>query len=146
MAEQLSDLGLTELPPTYDRRDWWNGPAPLHGVVSWGWDGLAAHNELRLVTLCVGKAELIADATLLDRSKPKARRPRSIDRYDFEPRWFRSGVVGIKGDYCALEEWIDPQDRERHIRRIVVFDSRTGEELKLEKPLTECQDLERTSL
>ena len=140
LAEQLSKLELKEgVPSTYDPRQSRISPSPIHGIMSWGWNGWYIHNELELSTLCIGKTERIADMTLLDRSKPIKRT--RLGRYDFEPRWFHAGLTCVKDNCCALEEWIAPSDRKRHIRRIVVFDALTGEEVDLRQPLKECTDL-----
>jgi hypothetical protein len=81
--------------------------------------------------------------TLLDRKKPKPRTG-PLDLYDFEPRWFKAGVSSTNGDYCALEEWIDPTEQHKARPLIVVFDGRSGADItdRLPRPLNECADIE----
>jgi hypothetical protein len=103
----------------------------------WGPEQRHIHNQLSLISVYVNQA------ILMDASKPV--RKSYIRGHKFEPRWFRIGIVGKNGDYCALEEWLDPENREKHQRRIVVFDCRTGKEVtgKLAKQLSDCSKLER---
>jgi Domain of unknown function (DUF6602) len=151
LAERLSKLELREaVPPTYDPRydNFLRSSAPIHGILTWGWEGMHPHNQLGLTSIRIGSAPEHRNATLLNRSQPLSEaisKQRYFGRYDFEPRWFRMGLVCIHGDYCALEEWTDPNDRQNHKRHIVVFDSRTGEDVtsKLTKVLEKCSDLDQ---
>lgn len=131
--------------PLYDpKRDLSPGGClPLHGILRWGSSSRRVHNRLYVTTLFVRGAQHVVEATLTDTTKPIPKK--SFFDYKFEPRWFKQGVYAIKGDYCALEEWIDPCDREKHQRRITVFDTRTGEEVtsSLTVPLANCSELER---
>ena len=100
------------------------------------------HNCLFVITLFVRKAERVSEATLMDPTKPSTRK--GILQYEFEPRWFKQGVQAVNGDFCALEEWIDPRDRAKHQRKISVFNAMTGEDVtsRLAKPLAACSEIE----
>ncbi len=143
LSKQLSQLELREaLPPTFDsRRDrFFIFNSPIHGVLKWGAERFYPHNRLQLNTV------IVEETTLTDPNQPVTR-DRFFGRYKFEPRWFNLDAVATKDDYCALEEWIDPSDFEKHRRRIVVFDSRTGDDMtsKLSRLLTNCSELEQLS-
>ena len=131
--------------PTYDQKReghvWMSGP--ILGVLKWGWSGMWVHNQLFVNSLFVRETDLVVEATLTDPTKPIPKR--GLRDYKFEPRWFKQGMHASSGDYCALEEWIDPLDREKHQRRVVVFDSRTGEEVtnRLTRKLSDCSELEQ---
>jgi hypothetical protein len=141
LSKQLSKLELRDLPPM---------PAcfePLryqtyqfHGTLHWGWEGMAVHNRFQVVSVSLGPSP---EATLLS-TNPISTNSR-VKRHKFEPRWFKLGVTGKNGAYCALEEWIDPKDRKNCKKRIVVFHSPTGEDVthKLAKRLSTCSALER---
>jgi hypothetical protein len=148
LCEQLAALEATDdAMLTHDaNRDRLPGPFPLHGTLNWGFNGQWVHNKLFLLSICTGTPPLPAN-TLLDMTKPKPRNG-PLDLYDFELRWFRAAVKAIKGDYCALEEWIDPSDHQKHQHRIVVFDCRTGTEVthKLARQLNDCSEIEQLDL
>lgn len=139
LSEQLSQLELTELPPSDpNRHRFFIFNSPIHGVLKWGAEQFYAHNRLHLNTVIAGTE------TLTDASRPIAK-DRFFGRYGFEPRWFKLDVVGRNGEYCALEEWVEPGDPKNHQRRIIVFDSRDGVQVadKLSRRLTECSELEK---
>ena len=83
------------------------------------------------------------ESTLVDTTKPIPKG--DFHDYKFEPRWFKEGVHAINGDYCASEEWGDPRDREKHQRRIAVFDARTGEDVttRLAQVLSDCAEFKK---
>jgi hypothetical protein len=144
LQKQLHDLEMTE-PLLYDpqREPFLWAHQPIHGILRWGRSGMWVHNRLFVITLFVRKGERVSEATLLDRTKPSTRK--GILKYEFEPRWFKQGVHAVNGDYCALEEWVEPRDGEKHQRRIAVFNASTGEDVtdELVAPLAECSEIAR---
>jgi hypothetical protein len=143
--KQLHDLEVAESLLTYDtkRNRHLTLTLPFHGILYWGWIGKWIHNTLYLNSIRIGPAQGGTDTTLTDSTKPTVRT--GVYQYDFEPRWFNPDVKATSGDYCALEEWIDAADFQKHRRRIVVFDGRTGQEVtqKLPRQLNECSEIEQ---
>jgi hypothetical protein len=145
LQEQLRKLETSE-PIIHDpKREpmfWW-GADPIHGVIRGGRSGRWAHNRLFVTTILVGKEDSVTAATLKDLSRPIPKTP--FFEYGFEPRWFKLDAREVNGDYCALEEWVDPQDPEKHQRQISVFDSRTGEDVttRLSRPLSDCSAIKQ---
>lgn len=139
LQKQLITLEQKDaVPATFDmRRELFvSTSAPIHGIATWGWNGRMIHNRLSLSSVCVGEKTLLNDSMPIEKTK-------YFGRYDFEPRWFKVRAVGTNGDFFALEEWVDPIDRERHQRRVVVFDGRNGKEVThlLSRPLERSSDL-----
>jgi len=143
VQKQLLDLELSELPVSDPKREPWGwGNRSLHGVLRWGVTGKWVHNRLFVTSILARESLSIVEATLLDSTK--AFPTDGIRDYKFEPRWFKQGVHAINGNFCALEEWIDPRDREKRRRRIAVFDSQTGDDVtsQMTQSLAECSEIE----
>lgn len=111
------------VPATYEPRYHYFGQThrPIHGVFRWGPRSMWAHNRLYLWTVMAGDQEL-CDPT-------RAVKQTGWQQSPFAYRMFRVDAFATHGRLCALEEWIDPQDKELHRRQIAVFDSETGKEL-----------------
>jgi hypothetical protein len=142
--QHVRDLERTEVP-LYDcrREPMLLAHKTIHGVIRWGRTARSVHNRLFVTTILTRAEGTIKERTLLDKTKPCERH--TIFDYEFEPRWFRENVFAVNGDFCALEEWIEPRDRNNHQRRIAVFDGRTGEEVtgRVTRSLLECAEIEQ---
>lgn len=111
------------IPSTYDPRfdGWFSFLPPIQGVIRWGWHGVPVHNHLQLSTVVAN------DVELTDPSRPVEKG--GWQQLPFAYRLFRVRLVSLKGKFCAFEEWIEPKDKEKHRKRIAVFDSATGQEV-----------------
>jgi len=133
-------------PPTWSHRfDTMFQMRPIAGVIEWGGAACWAHNRLQLTCLkrkdeqtkAVWEVELMqpgVDLSTLDW--------RSYTKF---LRWFRYGATHAAGHLLAVEEWTNHASKTDHQRKIVIFDTVSGEELTgpVVESARELSDMER---
>lgn len=133
-AQLIDKSGIgSGLPPTYSRRfDSSFQTGTIAGVVRWGNVAMRVHNNLLL--RCLGKDEVedgatqsIASAyTLPEHDEQNTRSSFDTSHY----RWFQYGSDVMVGRLLAVEEWLNCKSKDEHQRRVAVFDTTTGAEIK----------------
>lgn len=132
-AQLIDKSGMgSGLPPTYSRRfDTSFQTNTIAGVVRWGNVARWAHNKLLLRCLAKdgvedGTNQSIAFAyTLPEQDEQNIKSSFDTSHY----RWFRYGSDVMAGRLLAVEEWLNCKSKDKHQRRVAVFDTTTGEEI-----------------
>jgi hypothetical protein len=118
------------VPATYSPRfNTFFKMVPIAGIIEWGSAVCWAHNRLELWSVVRKKSDTKTrwDIELL---KPGVD-PATLDHRSYTKflRWFRYGATVHAGRLVAIEEWINHGSKTGHKRRIVVFDTISGEEI-----------------
>lgn len=133
----LDDAVLKEaMPPTWAPRfNTFGSMRPIEGILHWGHDSRWAHNKLYLC--CLKKVRPDFETTRQFHVFRNGVDTSTLDWKDeFKHlRWFRHGIHWSSNGLVALQEWTQVPDGPEYICRYAVFDSATGDELRLDPAL-----------
>lgn len=119
---------VSATPATWSRFDIAFEMCPIAGVMEWGRYGHTVHNRLRSRTI------FIRDESKWIHFKVPGAEPEPISGDGREwahknLRWFRRDKFGLFGKWFFAEELQNWKSKSDHSRRIVVFNTETGEEV-----------------
>lgn len=131
---------VSATPATWSRFNKSFEMCPIAGVLEWGPYGNQVHNRLRCRTMFIRETESKWIHFKVPDAEPEPTHGDWADWGQKNLRWFRRDESRLFGKWFFVEELLNRRSKAEHSRRVVIFNTVTGEEIAVANPPKELPE------